>query len=87
MVATKSGFANVTVARGRVQSINGDVLTLVEGTPKQSYRTATLTLPATVRVRDDKQKASLSQVTAGQRATVVIGPNRALVVAHTPKTP
>lgn len=87
VVATKSGFVNVTVARGRVQAVNGDQLTLVEGTAKQSYRTATLTLPANVKVRDDRQTATLSQVTSGQRAVVIIGPKRGLVLAHTPKNP
>lgn len=87
VVATKSGFVNVSVARGRVQSVNGDQLTLVEGTAKQTYRTVTLTLPAGVKVRDDKQASTLGQVTSGQRAVVIIGPKRGLVVAHTAKTP
>lgn len=87
VVATKSGFVNVSVARGRVQAVNGDQLTLVEGTAKQSYRTVTLTLPANVKVRDDRQTSTLSQLTSGQRAVVIIGPKRGLVLAHTPKNP
>lgn len=86
VVATKSGFATVTVARGRVQAVNGQTLTLVEGTKTSTYRTVNLTLPATVRVRDNKQASTLAQVTPGQRATVIIGPKRALIVAHTPKS-
>jgi hypothetical protein len=84
VVATKSGFVTVTVARGRVQAVSGQTLTLVEGTKAQTYRTVSLSLPATVRVRDNKQPSTLAQVTAGQRATVIIAPDRALVVAHTP---
>jgi hypothetical protein len=86
VVATKSGFVNVTVARGQVQSVSGQTITIVEGTPKQTYKTVALTLPSTVTVRDDRQPATLGQVTAGQRATVIVGPNQALVVAHTPKS-
>ncbi len=85
VVATKSGFATVTVARGLVQSVNGQQLTLVEGTPKQTYRTVTLTLPANVRVRSDGQASTLAQI-SGERALVVLGPQRALVRAHTPRT-
>lgn len=85
VVATKSGFVTVTLARGRVQAINGQTITLVEGTKTQAYRTVSLTLPAKVRVRDDKQASTLSQITPGQRATVIITPKRALVMAHTPK--
>jgi hypothetical protein len=86
VVATKSGFATVTIARGRVESVKGQQLTLVEGTPKMSYRTQTLTLPTTVRVRDNGEVSTLAQLSGGQRATVIIAPHRALVIAHTPKS-
>jgi hypothetical protein len=85
VVATKSGFVTVTIARGRVQSVNGNRLTLVEGTPKRDYRTVTLTFPAHLRVRNNRHPATLAQLTAGERATVLIAPHRALVVAHTPQ--
>lgn len=85
VVATKSGFVTVTLARGRVQAVNGQTVTLVEGTRTQAYRTVDLTLPATVRVRDNRQASTLAQVTPGQRATVLIAPKRALLVAHTPR--
>jgi hypothetical protein len=84
-VATKSGFVSVTVARGSVQSITGQTLTLSEGTRKQTYRTVNLTLPAKLTVRDNHRASTLGQVQSGQRAIVVIGPGRALVLAHTPK--
>jgi hypothetical protein len=84
VVATKAGFATVRVDRGTVKSVSGQQLTLAVGTRKATYDTVTLTLPNNVRVREDRAKATLSAVKANQRATVVIGPNRALVVAHTP---
>ncbi len=89
VVATKSGFVDLTVARGRVQAVDPQArtLTLVEGTRSQAYRTVTLTLPTDVKVRVDRTPASLDQVAVGQRATVVTGPKRTLVLAHTPTGP
>ncbi len=84
IVHTKQGFVNVTIARGTVQSVSGNQLTLAEGTRKATYKTVTYTLPATVRVRDNRQRSTLSAVKPGQRALVVILPKRALVVARTP---
>jgi hypothetical protein len=87
VVHTKQGFVNVTIARGTVQSVSGNQLTLAEGTRKASYKTVTFTLPAKVRVRDDRQPSTLGAVKPGQRAVVVLLPQRALVIARTPKTP
>ncbi len=88
VVHTKRGFADVTFARGTVQSVSGDQLTLAEGTKTATYKTVTLTLPSKLRVWDNGQRATnLSAVSQGQRALVVVGPRRAWVVAHTPKTP
>jgi hypothetical protein len=85
VVATKSGtFQTVDVARGTVQSISGQQLTLVEGTRTATYKTVTLTLPGTTTVRDDGAASSLGQVSDGQRAIVIEGPNRAVVIARTP---
>lgn len=84
VVHTKQGFVNVTIARGTVQSVSGNQLTLAEGTRKATYKTVTYTLPATVRVRDNRQRSTLSAVKPGQRALVVMLPKRALVVARTP---
>lgn len=85
VVATKSGFATVTFNRGFVQSVNGQQLTIREGTKKATYKTVTLTIPAGAKVRDNGQTASLSQLTQGQRVGVVQGPNRTAVVARTAK--
>ncbi len=88
VVHTKQGFADVTIARGTVQSASGNQLTLAEGTKTATYKTVTLTLPSNVRVWDNGQRStSLSAVSQGQRALVIVGPRRAWVIAHTPKTP
>jgi hypothetical protein len=86
VVATRQGFVKVNITRGQVKSVSGHQLTLAEGTRRSTYKTVTLTLPAQTRVRDNHQKATLSQVSAGQRALVIRGPHRALVIAHTPKS-
>jgi len=82
VVATKSGFATVTINRGTVRSVNGQQLTLSDGTKKSTYKTVTLTIPANAHVRDNGKKASLSDLTASQRATVIQGPKNTLVIAR-----
>ncbi len=81
VVPTKSGFVTVTLDRGVVQSMNGQQLTLTEGT-KTTHRTVTLSIPAGARVRDNGKLATLADVKPGQRALVVHGPKRTLVVAR-----
>jgi GTPase involved in cell partitioning and DNA repair len=85
VVRTADGFANVTFARGKVDSVNGQQLTIAEGTPKATYKTVTVTVPAGAVVRDNRQKATLSDVKAGQRVLVVTAPKRTYVIARTPK--
>lgn len=87
VVATKSGFANVTFDRGTVDSVNGQQLTLREGTKKRAYKTVTLTIPSNARVRINRKTATLSQLTPGQRVLVFQLPKRTLVSAHNAKTP
>lgn len=86
VVPTKSGFATVTFDRGVVQSVNGQHLILTEGTKRATYKTVTLTIPATARVRDNGSKATLADLKSGQRAIVVQGPKRTLVVARDKRT-
>ena len=81
---TRAGFRTVTFDRGVVDSVSGQQLKIVEGTPKATYKTVTLTIPANARVRDDKQDSSLSAVKPGQRVLVVAAPMRTLVIARTP---
>jgi len=85
LLATKKGFVTVTWDRGIVQSVNGQQLTLTEGR-KTTTRTVTLTIPSNARIRDNGHKATLSQVSRGQRVFVVHGPTRTLVRARTPHT-
>jgi hypothetical protein len=82
VLATKHGFVTVTVDRGRVQSVNGQQLTLTEGTKTQTYKTVTLKIPTDAKVRDNKQLVSLADVKAGQRAIVVQGPQHTWVIAR-----
>ena len=82
VVATKNGFVTVTVDRGTVQSVSGQQLTLTEGTKTQTYKTVTLTIPGTAKVRDNKKLASLADVKAGQRAMVVQAPRQTWVIAR-----
>lgn len=85
VVHTKSGFRTITWDRGTVSSVHGDQITLAEGTRTATYKTVTLTVPSDARIRDNGAKAMLASIKAGQRAIVVQGPKRTLVVAHTPK--
>jgi hypothetical protein len=84
VVATRSGFATVTFERGFVQSVNGQQLTIREGTKAATYKVVTLTIPTNAKVRDNGQSASLSQLTAGQRVGVLQGPKVTRVIARTP---
>lgn len=83
VVATKTGFATVTFNRGFVQSVNGQQLTIREGTKRATYKTVTLTIPSDAKVRDNGQAATLSQLTSGQRVGVVQGPKVTRVIART----
>jgi hypothetical protein len=85
VVHTADGFANVTFARGKVDSVNGQQLTIAEGTRKATYKTVTVTVPAGAVVRDNRQTATLSDVKAGQRVLVLTAPKRTYVIARTPK--
>ena len=86
VVATRAGFANVTIDRGFIQSVSGQQLTLREGTKTHVYKTVTLTIPSTARVRDNGQLSTLSAVKSGQRAMVIQAPKRTWVIARTPGT-
>ena len=88
VLATKSGYATVKFDRGTVKSVSGQRLTLAEGRGKKApYRTATITIPSTARVRNDRHQATLADVKPGQRATVLQTPKRTVVIARTPRTP
>ncbi|HZU39737.1 MAG TPA: hypothetical protein VE992_01725, partial [Solirubrobacteraceae bacterium] len=84
VVATRQGFKTIVLDRGFVDSVSGNALVIREGTRKATYRTLTLTIPAGARVIDNRQPATLSQLTPGEHVLVVQGPQRTLVVARTP---
>jgi GTPase involved in cell partitioning and DNA repair len=85
VVHTKAGFTTVSFQRGKVDSVSGQQLTITEGTAQASYKTVTVTIPANARVRDDRQKATLSDVKAGQRVLVLNGRQQTVVIARTPR--
>jgi hypothetical protein len=85
VVRTAGGFTTVTFQRGKVESVSGRQLTITEGTPKATYKTVTVTVPADAVVRDNRQKAALSDVKAGQRVLVLTAPEHTYVIARTPK--
>ncbi len=87
VLATKNGFVNVTFDRGTVQSVQGQQLSLVEGSRSGTHKTVTLTVPGNAVVRVDGKKASLSAVKPGQRVRVVQGLKQARVTARTPRHP
>lgn len=87
VVATKTGFATVTINRGFVQSVSAQQLTIREGTKKATYKTVTLTIPSNAKVRDNRQASTLSALTAGQRVAVVQAPQRTWVIARSAPTP
>ena len=83
VVATKSGFDTVTIDRGFVQSVSGQQLTIREGTKKATYKTVTVTIPSSAKVRDNRRASTMSALTAGQRVSVVQAPSRTWVIART----
>jgi len=83
VVPTKDGkFVNVTVDRGIVEKVEGNSLTLREGTKKATYKTITIDLPSNAVVRIKRKPGKLSDIKAGQHAMVVRGPQRTLVIVR-----
>lgn len=85
VVHTRKGFVTVAFDRGFVQSVSGNTLTVREGTKKATYKTVTLTIPSSARVRNNGTRSSLSSLKPGEHVGVFHGPVRTLVVAHTVK--
>jgi sarcosine oxidase gamma subunit len=61
--------------------VEGQQLTLREGTKTATYKTVTLTIPNDAKVRVNGRAASLADVQPDQRAVVVQGPNVTRVFA------
>jgi hypothetical protein len=86
VVATKNGqFVTVTIDRGFVEKVDGNSLTLREGTKTATYKTVTLDIPSGAVVRIKRKPGKLSDIKAGQHAMVVKGPKRTLVIVRDPK--
>jgi hypothetical protein len=85
VLATRRGFVTVTFDRGKIDSVNGQQLTISEGTRHATYKTVTLTIPTNARIRDNRQKASMAALQNGQRVLVILAPKRTLVIARTPR--
>jgi hypothetical protein len=82
----KRGFVTVSFHRGKVDAVDGQQLTLTEGTKAAAYKTVRLTIPSTAKVRDNRQASTLSALQPGQRVVVLTAPQRTFVIAHTVKT-
>ncbi len=65
-----TGFETVTQDGGKVVSVSGDQLKITEGTPKATYRTVALAIPASATVDRNDAKAALSSLQAGDHVTV-----------------
>jgi hypothetical protein len=83
VVRTRDGrWATVTIDRGVVEQVDGNRLTIREGTRTATYKTVTLEIPANARIRVNRRAAKLSDVKKGQRAVVVRGPRGTRVNAR-----
>ncbi len=82
VVLTRSGFATVTFDRGFVKSVNGQEITIADGTKNATYKTVTLTIPVTAKVRENGRLVSLSELRSGQHVVVLQGPRRTIVIAR-----
>jgi hypothetical protein len=83
VLATKNGqFVTVTIDRGTVEKVDGNSLTLREGTKTATYKTVTLDIPSGAVVRIKRKPGQLSDIKTGQRAAVIKGPKRTLVIVR-----
>ena len=65
-----NGFITVTMDSGTVKSVNGDQVTITEGTDKATYKDATLTIPSDATVRRNFADAKLSDLKEGDHVHV-----------------
>ena len=82
VVPVNGRFVTVTLDRGFVVKVDGSDLTIREGTRNLTYKTVTLTIPPSARVRNDGRRARLSDLQAGEHVLVVQGPRRTFVRAR-----
>ena len=83
MVATKTGFATITFDRGTRRVGQRSAADDDRGHQEATYKTVTVTIPTNAVVRDNGQKATLSEIKAGQRAhRASTVPSAGFVLAH-----
>jgi hypothetical protein len=78
----QGGFKTITLDRGTVESVSGDQLTIKEGTPKATYKTITLTIPAAAKIKRNGDDAALSDLQAGDLVSVVTTGDKTFVKAR-----
>lgn len=81
----QGGFKTVTLDRGTVDSVSGDSLTIKEGTPKATYKTITLSIPSTAKIRRNGDSAQLSDLQPGDFVAVVTAGDKTVVKAKAPR--
>jgi hypothetical protein len=59
------GFITVTTDSGTLKSVDGDKITITEGTKKATYKEATLTIPSDAKVMRNFDDAKLSDLKEG----------------------
>ena len=76
-----NGFETVTLDNGTVKSVDGDQLTITEGTQSATYKDVTLTIPSGAKVQRNFADAQLSDLKAGDRVHVSSSPEGTSVFA------
>jgi hypothetical protein len=76
-----NGFETVTLDNGTVKSVDGDQLTITEGTQSATYKDVTLTIPSGAKVQRNFAAAQLSDLKAGDRVHVSSSPEGTFVFA------
>jgi hypothetical protein len=79
-----SGFNTITTDAGTVKSVNGNQLTITEGTDKAVYKEPTLTIPDGSKVFRNGQAAGLGDLKAGDRVKVLSSAKGTFVIAKDP---
>ena len=69
-----NGFETVTLDNGTVKSVDGDQLTITEGTQSATYKDVTLTITSGAKVQRNFADAQLSDLKAGDRVHVSSSP-------------
>jgi hypothetical protein len=77
-----SGFETVTGDSGKLKSRSGNDLTITEGTPTQTYKDVTITIPSNATIFRNGAKASLDALKDGDHVRVSQSPDGTFVMAR-----